>query len=110
MNELEKRRQDLLKHTRNIYQCSQQPPAIHPRHGRINTNLEAANKMPSHVIRITISILFFLIFFAIYNQNISFGTLDSQMIIEKISCDLFSQGLPTFIKNFKLIENFRFFF
>lgn len=92
MNEVEKRRLQLLEETRNQYRSTYNPPAVHPRY-------EAAFRYASHeaeitqsnhtwVVRFVIAILIFSMFYLMDVRNEQIGTIDSQQIVEAVQRDL----------------------
>ena len=109
MNEYEKRRRELLKQTRAIYEETTPTPAIHPRYQRINGSLYDTTPKSMFGIRFAIAVVIFLMFFTMHQNEIRFRTIDSQYVAQKVSEDLLYQEFPTFIKRFQLFKNFRFF-
>lgn len=97
MTEIEKRRSELLAQTRNMYQEKRTPPAIHPRYQSAYLSLykEDGEEVPvspnTFLIRTLIAFFVFVLFFVIDYRKETFGTIDSQSIIEVIHTDLFSK-------------------
>lgn len=97
MTEIEKRRSELLAQTRDIYKEKKSPPAIHPRYQSAYLSLykDETEEIPASpntfLIRTLIAFFVFVLFFVIDYRKETFGTVDSQSIIEAIHTDLFSQ-------------------
>lgn len=72
MNESEKRREELLRSTRNLYQ-SREIPAVHPRYRAAYANLYKENDNQKPGGTLGIRILICLILFAIYAAADSHG-------------------------------------
>lgn len=106
MNEIEKQRQELLNRTRTIYNEKKQPPAIHPRYQGMYHSLYEKRETSTFVLRLTIAITIFLIFFAANNQNVDIGFVNNEKVIAAVQEDLFREKFPLFIKQFKFFQNF----
>ena len=93
MNEIEKRRLQLLEETRNQYRATYNPPAIHPRYQSAFKTVyqedEVMMKKHTWLVRFMIAILIFSLFYLMDTQNKKIGTLDSQKIIQEVQRDLF---------------------
>ena len=109
MNEIERRRQELLTRTKNIYNNKKQPPAIHPRYQGMYHSLYEKQKNSSFVVRLAIALTIFLFFFAIHYQSVDIGFVDSKIVVQEIEKNLFSEKFPFLIERFKFFENLRFF-
>lgn len=105
MNEFEKQRQELLNHTRSIYNEKKQPPAIHPRYQHVYQSLYEEKKTSSFVFRLVIASAVFFIFFAVNYKRVDIGFVSSERIIKEVQKDLFGEKFPLFIKDFKLFKD-----
>ena len=106
MNEIEKRRQDLLLRTRQLYNEKFTPPAIHPRFQTTYRVLYDSNKPMKRKyiwLRIMMTISIILALYFLYQQNISIKNINVESIINAIKTYLFSKILPLFIERFKFI-------
>ena len=96
MNEIEMRRLQLLKNTRNYYSNRYSPPAIHPRYQNAYSSLYGEEEVAIHMkhtwlYRCIIAILIFVLFYAFDIRNEKIGTIDSAVIVQEIQKDLLSQ-------------------
>lgn len=97
MTEIEKRRSELLAQTRDMYKEKKTLPAIHPRYQSAYLSLyredteEVSVSPNTFLIRTLIAFFVFVLFFVIDYRKETFGTIDSQSIIEAVHTDLFSQ-------------------
>ena len=102
MNKCEKRRQDLLKY-------KNQPPAVHPRYGRVYQSLYDKPEKSTFGIRLLVAFVIFILFWAINDRKIQIGTVSNEMIIKEVNRDLFHEFFPRFVKRFEFFDDFRFF-
>ena len=109
MNEIERRRQELLNRTKTIYNNQKQPPAIHPRYTGVYRSLYETQKKSTFVLRLAIAVVIFLLFFAVHYKSLNIGSVNSDIIIQEIQNNLFSKKFPLFVKGFEFFKNFRFF-
>ena len=106
MNELEKRRKDLLIQTRHLYNEKYTPPAIHPRY---RTTYHALYDSKGEVkrkklwLRIIVILLMLLMIYIVYQQGVKTGNINYEAIIDTIKNDLFGEILPLFIERIKFI-------
>ena len=94
MNDAEARRRELLRQTRKLYHDGQEPPAVHPRYGRIyhslyeNTEEAEEPVTGSFYTRLVIGILCFLCFVCMDQNKISVAEVDSSVIADQIGKNL----------------------
>lgn len=96
MNESEMRRRELLKQTRRLYNDHHEIPAVHPRYGRIYSNLYG-NEHPgtrqtetsgnSFYIRLVIGILCFVFYVYLDQTQAEIAQVSSTVIAEHIGQD-----------------------
>ncbi len=85
MTDTEKRRMELLEHTRKLYSDKNSPPAIHPRFQSTYQSLykseqkEEVTETSTFGIRLVIAILIFCLFVAAKQTDI-----DTEMVVKEI--------------------------
>ena len=88
MNEAEKRRQELLEHTRKMYRSSNSTPAIHPRYRAAYTSIyggaEEAKETTGLGFRFFLALMLLIGFIAIDQSGEKIATVDSRWIEERI--------------------------
>ncbi|WP_461813225.1 hypothetical protein [Faecalimonas sp.] len=86
MNEVERRRRQLLEETRKKYGDSKMVPAIHPRYGSIYSDLyeEKEEKSSGLFLRIIIAVLLFALFIVMDYSGEKVAKVDSKRIVEAI--------------------------
>lgn len=94
MNEIEKRRLQLLQTTRKTYSEKGLTPAVHPRYRAAyrsiyGTEAEDEVRMQStFVIRLVIAILLVVLFYSVDKRKVDFYNVNSQTIVAGIQQDL----------------------
>ena len=104
MNEIEKRRHNLLAQTRNLYHDKFAPPAIHPRFQTTYRSLygkDETKKQKYSWLRVILSLVLMLFIYVIYQQKIVIGKINYETIIKIIKEDLFGEIFPLLIERFK---------
>ena len=96
MNDVEKRRLQLLEETRNYYSIKYNPPAIHPRYQSAFFATQSEEDVLVHtkhtwVIRSVIALLIFSLFYLMDTRNEKIGTIDSQRVVQEVQRDLLSK-------------------
>ena len=97
MNDVEKRRLQLLQETRKNYSDKYSPPAVHPRFQTTYDSLyrERQNgQMGEHgtfFLRAVIAVLLFALFFLMDYSNEKIGTVDSQIVINEVQRNLLGE-------------------
>ena len=97
MNDVEKRRQQLLQETRKNYSDKYSPPAVHPRFQSTYDSLyrdsrsEQMEERGSFFVRAVIAILLFALFFLMDYSNEKIGTVDSQVVISEVQKNLLGE-------------------
>lgn len=96
MNEIEKRRLELLEETRNTYNLTYHPPAVHPRYQSAlltNDRKREGDFTTKHfwILRSVIAVLILSLFALMYIRKEEIGTIDSQRIIQEVQRDLLSK-------------------
>lgn len=97
MNDVEKRRLQLLQETRKNYSDKYSPPAVHPRFQSTYHSIYGHDKSEyeenrgSFLIRTVIAVILFALFFIMDYRNEKIGTLDSQVVINEVQRNLFSK-------------------
>lgn len=91
MTDSEKRRMELLRKTRSLYNETRIPPAVHPRYQSFYTKLydseetsETVSTKSTFGIRMFISILLFALFVVFDYHGTEYAEVDSQKIIKEI--------------------------
>ena len=87
MNQTEERRKKLLEATRALYSDKYSNPAIHPRYGRIQTDLgNKSNEQPGTLgVRIVFCLLLFGCYLTMKNTNQTLYTIDCNQIETAVS-------------------------
>ena len=96
MNESEKRRRDLLRQTRKLYDENSTLPAVHPRYGHLIHELyEDEEKQPkgSFFMRAVLGALCFLCYVWIDSSNIEVADVSSNQIAEQIERQMDTETL-----------------
>lgn len=91
MNDSEKRRQMLLKQTRELYGEKRTIPAVHPRYGYAYRRIYEEEQLPAagtFGIRLFLCLLLFAAFVSMDKQGREVGQVDSKRIVEEISYDV----------------------
>lgn len=94
MNDVEKRRLQLLHETRKKYSETYSPPAIHPRFHSTYHSIYGKNESEqvenhgSFLIRTVIAVLLFALFFIMDYRNEKIGTVDSKIVINEVQKNL----------------------
>ncbi|WP_461810913.1 hypothetical protein [Faecalimonas sp.] len=90
MNEVERRRRQLLEETRKKYGDSRIVPAIHPRYGSIYSELyeEKSERSSGLLLRIIIAILLFVLFIVMDYSGEKVATVDSKRIVKAIQAEM----------------------
>ena len=104
MNEIEKRRRDLLTQTRNLYHEKYVPPAIHPRFQTTYHSLYGRNEnVKSNYLwlRFLLAVSLFALVFLVYQKEVSIGNINYENIIASIKDNLFGESFPLLIKRLK---------
>ncbi len=96
MTDTEKRRIQLLRQTRTLYDDKRQPPPVHPRFQAVNQRLFEEQSMElskrgSFGVRLVIAILLFVLFIAMDYQNAETMNVSSTQITQEIERDLIGQ-------------------
>ena len=97
MTDTEKRRMELLEHTRKLYSDKNSPPAIHPRFQSTYHSIyghdehEYVENKGSFFVRTVIAVLLFALFFIMDYRNEKFGTVDSQVVVNEVQKNLLSK-------------------
>ena len=97
MNDVEKRRLQLLHETRKNYSDKYSPPAVHPRFQSTYDSLyrdrhsEQAEERGTFLVRIVIAVLLFALFFLMDYSNEKIGTVDSQLVIQEVQRNLLGE-------------------
>ena len=97
MNDVEKRRLQLLQETRRNYSDKFSPPAVHPRFQSTYDSLYRdrqngqTEERGSFLVRAVIAILLFALFFLMDYSNEKIGTVDSQVVISEVQRNLLSK-------------------
>lgn len=87
MNQAEKRRQKLLEYTRNLYTDKRTVPAIHPRYKAAYYQVyEEEAKLPksNFGLRVLISVILFLVYFTMKQNEVQILGMDNLQILETI--------------------------
>lgn len=87
MNQSQKRREDLLKQTRNLYSDNHIPPAIHPRYSNLYSELYSDTDNENHMsfARFIICLLLFVCYAMMDYRNVTIMDVNSRQIEEVIS-------------------------
>ena len=104
MNEIEKRRHDLLMQTRNLYNEKFTPPAIHPRFRMIYRSLyekDEKKKQKSSWLRVMLVLFFIAVIYVLYQQEFSIGSINYETVVETIKNKLFGEIFPLLVERFK---------
>ncbi len=94
MNDVEKRRLQLLQETRKNYSDKYSPPAVHPRFQSTYDSLyrdrqnEQKEEQGTFFVRAVIAVLLFALFFLMDYSNEKIGTVDSQIVINEVQRNL----------------------
>ena len=95
MNEVEKRRLQLLQNTRKVYSEKNNSPAVHPRY-RVSYNsiyneesIEGTNLKSTFGIRLVIAILILMMFYTMDNQSMKYHNINSKSVVKEIQRNLF---------------------
>lgn len=90
MNEVERRRRQLLEETRRKYGDSRTVPAIHPRYGSIYSELyeEKSERSNGLLFRMIIAVLLFALFLVMDYSGEKVATVDSKQIVEAIQAEM----------------------
>lgn len=97
MNDVEKRRLQLLHETRKNYSDKYVPPAVHPRFQSTYDSLyrdredEQYGPRSTFLMRTVIAVLLFALFFLMDYRNEKIGIVDSQVVISEVQRNLFSK-------------------
>lgn len=97
MNDVEKRRLQLLQETRKNYSARYSPPAVHPRFQSTYDSLyrnhqnEQTEERGSFFLRIVIAVLLFALVFIMDYSNEKIGTVDSQIVINEVQRNLLGE-------------------
>lgn len=97
MNDVEKRRLQLLQETRKNYSDKYTPPAVHPRFQSTYNSLyrerqnEQSEAKGTFFMRTVIAVLLFALFFLMDYRNEKIGTVDSQVVINEVQRNLFGE-------------------
>ncbi len=94
MNDVEKRRLQLLQETRKNYSDKYSPPAVHPRFQSTYDSLyrerqnEQKEEQGTFFVRAVIAVLLFALFFLMDYSKEKIGTVDSQIVIHEVQRNL----------------------
>lgn len=94
MNDVEKRRLQLLQETRKNYSDKYSPPAVHPRFQATYDSLyrdrqnEPTEERGSFLVRAVIAVLLFALFFLMDYSNEKIGKVDSQFVVYEVQRNL----------------------
>lgn len=97
MNDVEKRRLQLLQETRKNYSDKYSPPAVHPRFQSTYDSLyrDRQNKQTEEhgtfLVRAVIAVLLFALFFLMDYSNEKIGAVDSQVVISEVQRNLLGE-------------------
>jgi hypothetical protein len=97
MNDVEKRRLQLLQETRRNYSDKYSHPAVHPRFQSTYDSLyrdrqnEQTEEHGTFLVRVVIAVLLFALFFLMDYSNEKIGTVDSQVVISEVQRNLLSK-------------------
>lgn len=97
MNDVEKRRLQLLQETRKNYSDKYSPPAVHPRFQSTYDSLyrdcqnEQTEEHGTFFVRAVIAVLIFALFFLMDYSNEKIGTVDSQIVINEVQRNLLGE-------------------
>lgn len=97
MNDVEKRRLQLLQETRKNYTDKYAPPAVHPRFQSTYDSLyrerqnEQTEERGTFLVRVVIAVLLFALFFLMDYSNDKIGTVDSQVVINEVQRNLLGE-------------------
>jgi hypothetical protein len=97
MNDVEKRRLQLLQETRRNYSDKYSPPAVHPRFQSTYDSLyrnrqnEQTEEHGTFLVRVVIAVLLFALFFLMDYSNEKIGTVDSQAVISEVQRNLLGE-------------------
>lgn len=87
MNEIEKRRQELLNQTRRRYGNTNPIPAIHPRYRATYNSMYHEEEIPSNSglgFRVFLAVILFFLFVAIDQSKETIARVDSNRIVNEI--------------------------
>lgn len=90
MNDSEKRRRELLRQTRKLYDEKNEIPAVHPRYGRIYHDLygseeeQSSSSYGSFYLRLVLSVLCFIFFVYMDQSKAEVAEVNSTVIVEQI--------------------------
>lgn len=93
MNDSEVRRRELLRQTRKLYHDSAEIPAVHPRYGRIYSELYSGKETEdetggSFYLRLAVGILCFICFVYMEQSGVRVWNVSSSTIAEEIEKDV----------------------
>lgn len=94
MNEQEMRRRELLRQTRMLYNDKKDVPAVHPRYGRIYSDLYGSDEKDQEqtggtfYIRLVIGILCFVFFVYMDQSDAEVASVNSTSIVNEIEKDI----------------------
>lgn len=92
MNDSEKRRRELLRQTRKLYDERNTVPAVHPRYGHIFNDLygeeEATQPKNSFYLRAVVGILCFVCYVCMDTNQIKVAEVDSAQIVNQIEKEM----------------------
>ena len=97
MNDVEKRRLQLLQETRKNYSDKYSPPAVHPRFQSTYDSLyrdrqnRQVEERGSFLVRVVIAVLLFALFFLMDYSDEKIGTVDSQLVINEVQRNLLGE-------------------
>ena len=97
MNDVEKRRLQLLQETRRNYSDKYSPPAVHPRFQSTYDALyrdrqnEQMEEHGTFLVRVVIAVLLFTLFFLMDYSNEKIGAVDSQVVISEVQRNLLGE-------------------
>ena len=97
MNDVEKRRLELLHETRKNYSDKYSPPAVHPRFQATYDSLyrdyqnELTEEHGSFLVRTVIAVILLALFFLMDYRNEKIGTVDSQVVINEVQKNLLGE-------------------
>lgn len=91
MNETEERRRELLRQTRKLYDERERMPAVHPRYGSVYHVLyeesESERQGNSFWLRLAVSVLLFICFVYMEQNNTAFSSISCNGIVKEIEKD-----------------------
>ena len=97
INDVEKRRLQLLQETRKNYSDKYSPPAVHPRFQSTYDSLyrerqnEQKEEQGTFFVRAVIAVLLFALFFLMDYSKEKIGTVDSQIVIHEVQRNLLGE-------------------